>query len=156
MEGGGEVNQDLLEQMLSRIEEVEDSTVVFEEFIFQKLGGFQKKLTDLEKTCRSEVAELQKELSELSDSFNMSSESLPQTESTPATKKQALIGTSLSRLTTGAKTIPEELKDIKDPEVRKLLEPFVPSTMSAREKLTKVQTAYVLYWIDSADDVKGK
>lgn len=145
-----------MEQMESRMEDVEDSVVVFKEFIMEKLSGFEKKILDLQKTCRAEAAELQKELSELSDSFNMSSESLPPSESTPAPKKQALIGSSLSRLSTGAKKIPEEVKDIRDAEVRKLLVPFEPSVMNPREKLTKAQTAYVLYWIDSADDVKGK
>ena len=50
---------------------------------------------------------------------------------------------------------PEELDDVANHDLREALKTYIPKTFDAREKLNKVQVAYVSRWMAICDEVKG-
>lgn len=134
----------------NKMEEMEDSNVALKEFVIEKLGRFESRLTKLEKEHSSDVSKLREELSDIS---SFSEPSTPRT-STPKHVQSVFMG--IDRVSTGVRKIPENLSDLDD-EWQKKLQPFVPKTIDGKEKLNKPQLAFVMYWIDSCDkDVTGK
>ena len=105
-------------------------------------SSLEEKLEELEDDNLALKEFVMNKLSEFEKKLNQPIQ-MPQT-STP--KRQTII-IDPETASGGLETIPKDLDEV-DPVLREKIAPFVPKTIQAKEKMSKVQIAYVNYWID--------
>lgn len=165
-----------LQQFGKRLSAIEKKQSSYEKEVRDDLDRLSQNYEDLESRQSSEVSVLREDLDKLHSSFGdvgqMSSgdprASSPLGTSTPirdvpktattlfASKITIPQSTQRNPFVSLHKTPPAELEEIRDPALRESLKTYIPKSLDPREKLNKIQVAFVNKWIDDANDVKGR
>lgn len=142
-----------LEEIMLKVEELEDDNIALKDFVFDKICRFEESMKDMKRQKDEDMKDLREEVSNLSKIFDTTppaSEARPTTPttSTPKPTVQVLIDSPKNA------SLPSDLGDL-DQEMQSRLKPFWPKNTQPKDKMAKLQLAYVFYWMDT-NECKGK
>ena len=159
---------------------MEDSFISLKEFTFEHLHAFSNRLKEIErkqtnndKEVREDLERLSGKCSDMESRQNSDVSELPlpsapiqsqvdplpsapiQSQVEKATRTTVVQSAPRNPFAVPIQQPPEELDDVANYDLREALKTYIAKTSDSREKLNKVQLAFVNRWMAIHNDVKG-
>lgn len=147
--------EDFQEELNLRLDEMEDNFITLREFVLQTMDGFRKRITGLEMGHSNDVQGIREDMRRLSDSFTVQPVAQQVQVATSPFQPQTCSTFINPSFCVAPTNIASEFDQLPEGELKESLRPHVPKELDSREKLSKLQLAFVLQWIEHHELAKG-